>query len=200
MKSCLAPACSFPVVRSSLDLLVHAGQNPLHGQVLVAFKILEVDFGHTQKSNSFTLSPAFTEKVTHHPHSYWKHSQITRETGRSRTRLCLTDGNCHGTLKCRAHQGPASPTLACWKQQYKEGGRDHPIRWGLLTPGSESHIQPYTTASSGTAPLCTAIRKKVWVFPGLFCHCDEGTCSCGVCCAGLVGGWLGFAYAARSSC
>lgn len=73
MKGCLVPAWSYPVVRSSLDLLVCAGQNPLHVQVLFAFIILEVDFGHAQQTSSTTLSPVFTEQVTYHPQSCWKH-------------------------------------------------------------------------------------------------------------------------------
>lgn len=65
----------------------------------------------------------------------------------------------------------------------KRGAETTPLRWGLLAPGRESPSQPHTTASSGTAPLCTALRNKVWVFPRLPCHCDEGTRWCGVCCA-----------------
>lgn len=72
-KGCRVPACSYPVVRSSLDLLVRAGQNPLLVQVLVAFKILEAEFGHAQQSSSITLSP---ERVSHHPRSCWKHDYL----------------------------------------------------------------------------------------------------------------------------
>lgn len=41
-------------------------------KALVAFEVLEADFGHAPLSSSVTLCQLSTERVVHHPYSCWK--------------------------------------------------------------------------------------------------------------------------------